>query len=158
MSYFSKPRRSPDTDFAASLGPGGHSWNVVRSESDELIFRHAGKSGAKTFDGTKVESLNFETYAHDGFSTNDHLANPGRPISATWSRKDGTSGTIKFDYLIDASGRNGIISTKYLKNRRFNQGLKNIANWVYWKNAKHFNEGGETENSPFFEALQGEAK
>lgn len=43
---------SPDTDFSATLGPGGFSWNVVRSESDELMFRHAASSGAKTFDGT----------------------------------------------------------------------------------------------------------
>lgn len=144
-----------DTDFAASLGKGGHSWNVVRSESDELLFKHAGKSGAKTFDQTKVDSLQFEPYPHDGFTSEDRLANPGRPVSAAWSRKDGTSGTIKFDYLIDGSGRNGIISTKYLKNRRFNEGLKNIAIWSYWKGAKRYKQGEENENSPFFEALNG---
>lgn len=58
-----------------------------------------------------------------------------------------------FDYLVDASGRNGIVSTKYLKNRRFNEGLKNIANWTYWKGAKRFNVGQPNENSPFFETL-----
>ncbi|KAH6692166.1 hypothetical protein BKA61DRAFT_584771 [Leptodontidium sp. MPI-SDFR-AT-0119] len=141
------------TDFAASLGKGGHSWNVVRSESDELLFKHAGKSGAKTFDETKVNSLEFTPYPHDGFITEDRLANPGRPVSASWSRKDGTSGTINFDYLIDGSGRNGIISTKYLKNRRFNEGLKNIAIWSYWKGAKRYKQGEDNENSPFFEAL-----
>ncbi|CZR68580.1 uncharacterized protein PAC_18479 [Phialocephala subalpina] len=142
------------TNFAASLGPGGHSWNVIRSESDELIFRHASKSGAKTFDGTKVDSLTFEPYPHDGFNAEARLANPGRPVSAAWSRKDGTSGTIGFEYIIDASGRNGVISTKYLKNRRFNEGLKNIAIWAYWKGAKRFKPGQENENSPFFEALE----
>ncbi|KUJ13601.1 FAD/NAD(P)-binding domain-containing protein [Mollisia scopiformis] len=141
------------TNFAASLGQGGFSWNVIRSESDELIFRHAGDSGAKTFDGTKVDSISFEPYADETFNAEARLANPGRPVSANWSRKDGTSGTIKFDYLIDASGRNGIISTKYLKNRKFNEGLKNIANWAYWKGAKRFKPGAENENSPFFEAL-----
>ncbi|TVY84589.1 Flavin-dependent halogenase ptaM [Lachnellula suecica] len=141
------------TDFAASLGEGGHSWNVVRSESDELLFKHAGKSGAKTFDQTKVDSLTFEPYPHDGFNIESRLANPGRPVSAAWSRKDGTSGTIKFDYIIDASGRNGIISTKYLKNRRFNEGLKNIATWNYWKGAERFKPGEKNENSPIFEAL-----
>jgi flavine halogenase len=144
-----------DTNFAASLGQGGFSWNVIRSESDELIFRHAEKSGAKTFDGTKVDSLTFEPYPQEGFDIESRLANPGRPVSAAWSRKDGTSGTIKFDYIIDASGRNGIMSTKYLKNRKFNEGLKNIANWTYWKGAKRFKPGAENENSPFFEALQG---
>jgi len=129
---------------------------VVRSESDEMIFRHAASSGAKTFDGTKVDSITFEDYPQDGFDADVHLSNPGRPVSANWSRKeDGTTGTIKFDYIIDASGRNGIISTKYLKNRRHNEGLKNIANWTYWKGAKRFNPGQKNENSPFFEALQG---
>ncbi|KAG0650220.1 Flavin-dependent halogenase [Hyphodiscus hymeniophilus] len=141
------------TNFAASLGQGGFSWNVIRSESDELIFRHAEKSGAKTFDGTKVDSLTFEPYPHNGFNTEARLANPGRPVSANWSRKDGTTGTIKFDYLVDASGRKGIVSTKYLKNRKFNEGLKNIASWTYWKGAKRFKPGAENENSPFFEAL-----
>ncbi|PSE20862.1 hypothetical protein C7G68_19065, partial [Acinetobacter baumannii] len=142
------------TDFAASLGEGGYSWNVVRSESDEIIFRYAGKCGAKTFDGTNVESLTFEPYPHEGFDESVHLANPGRPVSANWSRKDGSSGVIKFDYIIDGSGRNGLISTKYLKNRSFNQGLKNIANWTYWKGAKRFNVGEQNENSPLFEALK----
>lgn len=45
------------------------------------------------------------------------------------------------------------MSTKYLKNRRFNEGLKNIANWTYWKGAKRFNVGQPNENSPFFETL-----
>jgi hypothetical protein len=53
-------------------------------------------------------------------------------VSAAWTRKeDGTSGVIKFDYIVDASGRMGIMSTKYLKNRHFNQGLKNVASWGY---------------------------
>ena len=81
--------------------------------------------------------------------------NPGRPVSANWSRKDGSAGTIKFEYLIDASGRNGLLSTKYMKNRRINKRLKNIANWTYWKGAKRFNKGEDNENSPFFEALRG---
>ncbi|KAK7736711.1 hypothetical protein SLS53_006921 [Cytospora paraplurivora] len=157
-------KREAFTDFANALGPGGHSWNVVRSESDDILFRHAARSGAKTFDGTKVDAIHFEPYPHDGFEAVEgegeseteptHLANPGRPISADWSCKDdGTKGTIKFDYLIDASGRNGILSTKYLKNRRFNEGLKNLANWTYWKGSKRFNPGRPNENSPFFETL-----
>ncbi|KAH9203814.1 hypothetical protein DL95DRAFT_430562 [Leptodontidium sp. 2 PMI_412] len=115
------------TDFAASLGKGGHSWNVVRSESDELLFKHAGKSGAKTFDETKVNSLEFTPYPHDGFIAEDRLANPGRPVSASWSRKDGTSGTINFDYLIDGSGRNGEDN----ENSPFFEALSDGSGWVW---------------------------
>ncbi|PYH28115.1 NAD(P)/FAD-dependent oxidoreductase [Aspergillus neoniger CBS 115656] len=146
-------KREAFTNFTKALGPGGHSWNVVRSESDDILFHHAARSGAKTFNSTKVDVIHFEPYPHDGFNEPVHLANPGRPVSADWSCKDGTRGNIKFDYLIDASGCNRIMSTKYLKNRRFNEGLKNIANWTYWKGAKRFNVGQPNENSPFFETL-----
>ncbi len=120
-----------------------------------MIFRHAEKSGALTFDGTKVNEINFVPYEEKDIPMDPKVANSGRPVSATWSRKDGSSGTIKFDYLIDASGRAGLISTKYLKNRRLNEGLKNIANWTYWKGADQYGVGTERENSPFFEALKG---
>lgn len=119
------------------------------------MFRHAGQQGAKIFDGTKVDSVNFEPYEAKAFDVEDTVANPGRATSVKWSRKDGTSGNIVFDYLIDASGRAGIISTKYLKNRLVNEGLRNIANWTYWKGAKVYGDGSEQQNSPFFEATSG---
>lgn len=116
------------------------------------MFDHAEKSGARTYQGVKVNAVDFK--AVDNFPTNAQVANPGRAESVSWSRKtDGASGSIKFNYLIDASGRNGVISTKYLKNRKFNQGLKNQANWAYWKNAKPYAPGTAQEGAPFFEAL-----
>lgn len=113
------------TDFIAANGPDGHSWNVVRSQADEILFRHAEECGAHVFDCTKVADIQFEDPAA---GSDDPV---GRPVSVTWSRKaDGSTGTVDFEYLVDASGRHGLISTKYLKNRKFNQGLKNIANWA----------------------------
>jgi hypothetical protein len=47
------------------------------------------------------------------------------------------------------------MSTKYLKNRKFNQGLKNVASWGYWKNSGKYDAGGYRDNQPFFEALTG---
>ena len=122
---------------------------MIRSEADELLFRHAQKSGAKAFDGVKVNSVAF---IPSPISNTDI----GRPISASYVRKsDGSSGIVKFDYLIDASGRAGILNTKYLKNRMYSQGLKNIANWAYWKATGMYGEGTPRENSPYFEALTG---
>lgn len=141
-----------DTDFVAANGPNGYSWNVIRSESDKLMLDHAERSGAHTFQGVKVESIQF-TPTPD-FPEDERISNPGQAVSASWSRKsDGASGSIKFDYLVDASGRNGVMSTKYLKNRKFNQALKNVANWGYWKGAKTYAPGTEMEGAPVFEAL-----
>ncbi|KAG8527858.1 uncharacterized protein KY384_006774 [Bacidia gigantensis] len=139
------------TDFLAAGGPNGYAWNVVRSESDQLMFDHAAESGAKVFDATKVSSI--EWVPTEGASTTD-APNPGRPVSATWSRKDGTTGTISFEYIVDATGRAGVVSTKYLKNRRYNQGLKNIASWGYFENAGHYGVGTDRAGAPYFEALQ----
>ncbi|KAH8694999.1 hypothetical protein BGW36DRAFT_298705 [Talaromyces proteolyticus] len=139
------------TDFIAAGGPQGHSWNVVRSEGDELLFKHAGESGAKIFDAVKVNSVEF---APGSAGTIDGHEYPGRPVSAGWSTKDGRSGTISFTYLIDASGRQGLLSTKYLKNRHYNQGLKNIANWAYWRGCGAYGVGTPRQGSPYFEALR----
>jgi flavine halogenase len=145
-----------DTDFIAAGGPQGHSWNVIRSQGDELLFKHAGESGAKIFDTTKVNSVKFEPVPVSASgSSSSALPSPGRPVSATWSRKDGSSGTISFQYFIDATGRQGLLSTKYLKNRSYNQGLKNIANWAYWKGAGAYGVGTKKQGSPYFEALKG---
>ena len=143
-----------DTDFVVAGGPNNYAWNVVRSEADDLMFKHAAKRGAKTFDETKVESIEF--VPTDLVMDSDlPVPNPGRPVSAKWSRKDGSAGEIKFEYLVDASGRNGLVSTKYLKNRKMNEGLKNIAYWGYWKDAAPYAEGTNREGQPFFEALSG---
>lgn len=149
-----------DTDFIAAGGPNGYAWNVVHSEADEIMFKHAQSSGAKVFNGIKVNSVEFSQPDSDGKlsnSNNDGLPNPDLPVSATWTRKDdGTQGVIKFDYLVDASGHVGMVSTKYLKNHRYNQGLKNVASWAYWKNTGTYAVGQREEGCPYFKALQGE--
>lgn len=98
-----------------------YSFQVIRSEFDHLLLEHAKSQGVKVYEGTTIRSLSF-----DG----------DRPRSATWSQGvDGKTGEIRFDYLIDASGRAGIMSTHYLKNRHFHEAFQNIALWGYWQNA-----------------------
>lgn len=126
----------------------------IRSEFDELLLNHARASGATVAENTRVQSLSF--------SSNDST----RPISASWTHSrpstdsdelppHSISGTTTFDYIIDATGRAGLISTKYLKNRHFNASLKNIALWGYWKDVGTYGVGTEKEGSPWFEALTG---
>lgn len=146
-----------DTDFLAAGGPENHAWNVVRSEADHIMFKHAGESGAIVFDGVSVKAVEFLPKEGNPAASNSNQVGLGRPASATWSRKDGSSGTVHFEYLVDASGRAGLVSTKYMKNRKFNQGLKNLANWGYWGGVASYGVGTPREGDPYFEALQGKS-
>jgi flavin-dependent dehydrogenase len=118
--YFSWGKDSWVLNFAHLRHP--YSYQVVRSEFDHLLLEHAKSQGVQVFEGTEIRSLSF-----DG----------DRPRSATWSQVVGGHGTgeISFDYLIDASGRAGVIAMHYLKNRRYHQAFQNVAIWGYWKDA-----------------------
>ncbi|OBT65220.1 hypothetical protein VE03_04784 [Pseudogymnoascus sp. 23342-1-I1] len=153
---FNRSQPEAYTDFIAA-DENGYAWNVVRSEADDMLFRHAGACGAHIFDETKVMAIQFAEVnglaAING--SNGHAEKKiGKPVSATWTRKDGTSGTVSFDYLIDASGRQGLLCTKYLKNRTINPNLKNIADWGYWTGGAKFAPGTRMEGAPYFEALE----
>ncbi|KAJ7499483.1 FAD/NAD-binding domain-containing protein [Mycena latifolia] len=115
------------TDFS-TLGPGRTTWNVVRSEADDL-FRHAASQSVQVSEDCRVESLDFDA---DG---DPSLA---RPIRANWTRKSGQSGTIEFDWLIDASGR---------------QALRNVVVYGFWTDVAIFDEGGPRSDAPFLECL-----
>jgi flavin-dependent dehydrogenase len=102
---------------------------------------HAEITGAQVFQSTKVASLNFSGE---------------RPISAEWTHGPSSqSGTITFDYLVDASGRAGLMSSRYLKNRRFNDTLKNVAMWTYWQDADLSASSDRAEGAIYNEALTG---
>jgi hypothetical protein len=113
----------------------------IRSEFDDLLFRHASKCGTTVFDNTRVTELQFEGK---------------RPVSADWcNASTGVQGRISFNYLVDASGRNGIMSTKYLKHRRYNKALNNVACWGYWDGAGSYMPGTNRQNAIWVEALEG---
>src|SRR5947208_10512685 len=90
-----------------------YSFQVIRSEFDHLLLEHAKSQGVKVFEGVEIRSLSF-----DG----------DRPRSASWSRvgSDSERGEISFDFLIDASGRAGIVANRYLRSREFHKAFQNI--------------------------------
>ncbi|KAJ7143489.1 putative halogenase [Mycena crocata] len=138
-------KREGYTDFI-SLNPNNGAWNVLRSEFDEILLRHAASCGVSVHEGIKVDKINFTS---DDTNT---------PISADWVANDGTNGTLAFDYLVDASGRQGVMSTRYLRNRQVNKSLRNVACWGYWSGTlKYAPENmANRSNAPFFEALTDE--
>ncbi|ETW76184.1 putative halogenase [Heterobasidion irregulare TC 32-1] len=129
------------TDFVL-LNPENESWNVIRSEFDHLLLKHAASNGVQVSEAIKVVKIHF-----------DQDKTTGRPVAADWEDKSGKKGTIRFDWLVDASGRAGIMSTQYLHNRNFKQSLNNIACWGYWTGGAAYAPGTSRENAPWFEAL-----
>lgn len=107
-----------------------NAYQVVRSEFDKILLDHARTLGVEVVEGTSVRDLEF-----DG----------DRPVAATWVGTDDQTdtGRIQFDYLIDASGRAGVLANRYLKNRKFHGIFRNVATWSYWKNAKRLDRGPE---------------
>ncbi len=43
----------------------------------------------------------------------------------------------------------------YLKNRRYNESLKNVAMWAYWQDMDLYVSGGKAEGAIYIEALSG---
>ncbi|KAF9049926.1 FAD binding domain-containing protein [Panaeolus papilionaceus] len=176
---FNQFKREGYTDFVA-LGCNNNAWNVVRSEFDQLLLNHARASGATVYEQTKVEAINFTENMEQPISVNWVHTPPSAslPTPPASPRESGfssflpsycTSSTMKasppepvrgqtsFDYVIDATGRAGILSTRYFKNRHFNASLKNIAVWGYWRNVGQYGKGTKRFGAPWFEALTDES-
>ncbi|KAF8147454.1 hypothetical protein K438DRAFT_2090254 [Mycena galopus ATCC 62051] len=142
---FNQWKREGYNKFASLVGENDQSWNVERSEFDEILLRHAEECGVKVYEEHKVTELTFAEGANH------------RPISASFTTGTGEVRSVTFDYLVDASGRTGIMATRYLKNRHVNETLKNIACWGYWTGAGMYAAGTDRENAPWFEALTDES-
>ncbi|MFF0435585.1 NAD(P)/FAD-dependent oxidoreductase [Streptomyces sp. NPDC004327] len=100
------------------LGPDArYSFQVVRADFDKALLDHARDQGVRVYEETALRTVRF-----DG----------GRARSAA----DGRHGTISFRYLVDASGRAGLLTARQLRTRRFHDAFRNIAAWAYWRDAK----------------------
>jgi len=115
-------------EFAAIPNQEIFSFQVIRSEFDQLLIEAAQQAGVAVHQDIEVVGLDW-----DG----------DRPVAARWRSSAASSGekAITFDRLVDASGRNGLISTRYNKDRRFNEGFQNVAIWAYWKGTQPLDEG-----------------
>jgi flavin-dependent dehydrogenase len=104
------------------LGTNVSSWQVDRAEFDQILLEHAAEQGAKVSQAATVKRVVF-----DG----------DRAIAAEWADQGGVRHTAEFDYLVDASGRAGVLSAQHFRNRRMHEIFRNVAIWGYW-------EGGRT--------------
>ena len=109
-------------DFGELRGNYQYAFQVDRAEFDHLLLKHATSLGAQVLEGTQITELLFDS---------------GRPFAAVCrSRGSDETFEIQFDQLVDASGRAGIMSTRYLRNRQHHSIFKNIAVWGYWSGAQ----------------------
>ncbi len=109
-------------DFGELRGNYQYAFQVPRGEFDHLLLKHARSQGARILEGVQTTQILF-----DG----------ERPFGAVCLARDsGETLEIHFNYLVDASGRAGIMSTKYLRNRQHHSVFKNVAVWGYWDGAQ----------------------
>ncbi|TFK37701.1 hypothetical protein BDQ12DRAFT_724147 [Crucibulum laeve] len=141
---FNPHKREGYSDFV-SENKDNFSWNVVRAEADALILEKARESGVSVYDGVRVTKVEFE-----------ERGGTLCPSSATWKDAEGQTGQITFEWLIDASGRNGIVS-RHLGTRKYNKSLKNVASWGYWSGTERYKHESASVGPPFFEALTDES-
>ncbi len=85
--------------------------------------------------------------------------NPRRAVRAQLSGggRDGSSGTISFEYLIDASGRNGLMSTKYLRKPLAQPELEEHRDVGILERLRCLRGRDGESGRPVFEALQDES-
>jgi flavin-dependent dehydrogenase len=110
-------------DFGELKGTRNYSFQVVRSEFDQLLLEHAKSQGVDVHEGVEVREVVF-----DG----------DRPRAALVGEAggEGEAGRIDFDFLVDASGRAGVMVNRYLKNRSFHAAFQNVGVWGYYRNVK----------------------
>ncbi|MBM9510734.1 NAD(P)/FAD-dependent oxidoreductase [Actinacidiphila acididurans] len=117
-----------------------HSYQVDRAEFDHIMLRHAADCGAHVYEETAATAIGFDD---------------GRPARAELRLPDGSTHTIGFDHLVDASGQSGLMSSRYLKNRRAEEAFANVAVGSYFRGATPYRDkdGVERVGAFFMEAL-----
>ena len=102
-------------------------FQVDRAEFDKLLIDHAQSEGATVEFGAKVSKVVMQ----------------GDAVSRVEYHVGDSSLQVKPRFMIDASGRAGIMATKVLNTRVYHGTFKNIAVWGYWKGAKSLPTGIE---------------
>jgi flavin-dependent dehydrogenase len=109
-------------DWNKMVDPNIWSWQVDRATYDEILLRNAVEQGTDVREGAFVKRIFF-----DG----------DRAIGAEWTnlKDSAVLNTVKFRYVVDASGRAGVLSQQQFKMRKQHQVFQNIALWGYWTGA-----------------------
>jgi len=117
-------------DWASVVAPDARSWQVDRATFDHLLLRNASDNGVEVIEGAVVKGVDFTD---------------GRATAVRWACRDtpDTVHTTRCDFVVDATGRNGILSARQLKNRWQHTVFQNTAVWSYWTGARLLPEAPE---------------
>ncbi|WP_328392918.1 NAD(P)/FAD-dependent oxidoreductase [Nocardia sp. NBC_00416] len=108
-------------NWAALVDAEAWSWQVDRAEFDKILLDNAAEQGTEVIEQATVKRVVF----------NDE----GRPNAVEWTLAgDSAVRTTECDFLVDASGRAGILA-KHFNMRRVHDGFRNIGIWSYWTGA-----------------------
>lgn len=109
--------------------PRSQTWQVLRSEFDQLMLDNARENGVEAFEGTRVLNVIFEG---------------DRAIGAKVKSEDGTERDVFAKVVIDASGQSSVLIDR-MGLRQWDAELKKAAIWTYFKGAVRepgIDEGG----------------
>ena len=105
-------------------------WQVVRSEFDQMMLDNAREHGVEALEGARVHEVLFDPSTSLGASG----ADPGRAVGVSVKIGDGPLHEVRAKVVVDASGQNGLISNK-LRLRVWDPVLNKGAIWTYWEGA-----------------------
>jgi flavin-dependent dehydrogenase len=94
-------------------------WQVVRSEFDQMMLENAREHGVEVHEGTRVFDLIWEG---------------DRAVGVTIKNEEGGFREVRARVVVDASGQNGLISHRR-QLRVWDPVLNKGAIWTYWKGA-----------------------
>ncbi|MES2529639.1 MAG: NAD(P)/FAD-dependent oxidoreductase [Pseudomonadota bacterium] len=107
-------------DFSEGWDPQKDSaWQVRRSELDEVLFRNAAAQGALAFENTRVRQVDFD--------------DAGATVQT--QRDDGSKATWRTRFVVDASGRDTVLATKF-KSKKKNPDHNSTALFGHFRGAR----------------------
>jgi flavin-dependent dehydrogenase len=104
-------------------------WQVVRSEFDQLMLNNAREHGV---------------HAHEGVRVHDVLFDGDRAVGVRIREEDGSFRDVRARVVVDASGQNGLLMNR-LRLRVWDPTLNKGAIWTYWEGA--FRDTGRDEGA-----------
>ncbi|MEW1739321.1 NAD(P)/FAD-dependent oxidoreductase [Nocardia beijingensis] len=109
-------------DWSKLVDAEAWSWQVQRDVFDDLLLRNAAEQGAQVIEQATVTNVLF-----DG----------DRPTAVEWTvAGDDRVHTTEFDFLVDASGRAGVLAKHQVIDRQQHPAFRNVAVWSYWEGAQ----------------------